>query len=464
MAGGGGIQGVTEYPNVASGTYSAIGGGQGNTASGGFSTIPGGQFNTALGSYSFAAGRRAKANQPGAFVWADSTDADFASTAANQFAVRATGGVTMSVANGTLQLTPDGSNTPNFIVGGTENFAVSGVYGASIGGGGVKGSIAYANRVGGNYSVVGGGRGNMASGDSAVVAGGFGNQTYATQAAVGGGYGNVASGAYATIGGGSNNTASAITATIGGGERVTVLGAAATAAGGSWISVTGDYAAVGGGNYNAADGNFATIAGGTQNTADGDKSVIGGGHGNTTTDRLDTIGGGFQNTTSNHFTTIPGGREANAFRYGEMAYASGDFAKPGDAQASLYVLRNKTINDSWTDVYLDGISATQRITITINRTVSFDILIVARNDPVSLVPGQSGGYQIQGVIENNNGVTSLVGSPTVTPLGADDANWKVRVQAVDLVGPNDVLAVQVQGANAMIIRWVATARTTEVSW
>ncbi|MEO0260658.1 MAG: hypothetical protein ABIM77_07970, partial [candidate division WOR-3 bacterium] len=57
---------------------------------------PGGNQNAAVGNYSFAAGQRARANHTGAFVWADSTDADFSSTADNQFAVRATGGVTFT--------------------------------------------------------------------------------------------------------------------------------------------------------------------------------------------------------------------------------------------------------------------------------------------------------------------------------------------------------------------------------
>jgi hypothetical protein len=47
-------------------------------------------------SYAFAAGYRAKANHTGAFVWADSQDADFASTANNQFNIRAAGGVQLS--------------------------------------------------------------------------------------------------------------------------------------------------------------------------------------------------------------------------------------------------------------------------------------------------------------------------------------------------------------------------------
>ncbi len=81
------------YQNTA-GYGATVGGGYQNTASGNYATIPGGDRNVAAGNYSFAAGRRAKANHAGAFVWADSTDADFSSTTPNQFAVRARGGVT----------------------------------------------------------------------------------------------------------------------------------------------------------------------------------------------------------------------------------------------------------------------------------------------------------------------------------------------------------------------------------
>jgi len=79
--------------NAASGDASAIGGGQSNIASGEYSTIPGGQGNLAAGHYSMAAGRRAKADSAGSFVWADASGFDFHCDTANQFAVRATGGV-----------------------------------------------------------------------------------------------------------------------------------------------------------------------------------------------------------------------------------------------------------------------------------------------------------------------------------------------------------------------------------
>jgi hypothetical protein len=75
-------------------TYRAtIAGGLTNRALGSYSAIPGGYLNTTLGSHAFAAGKQAKANHDGAFVWADSTSADFASQKADEFAVRASGGV-----------------------------------------------------------------------------------------------------------------------------------------------------------------------------------------------------------------------------------------------------------------------------------------------------------------------------------------------------------------------------------
>src|SRR5262249_12594632 len=63
---------------------------------GNYGVIPGGQNNEVSGDWSLAAGQRAKAFHVGTFVWADSQNADFASTAVNQFCVRAQGGIQLS--------------------------------------------------------------------------------------------------------------------------------------------------------------------------------------------------------------------------------------------------------------------------------------------------------------------------------------------------------------------------------
>ncbi len=94
--------------NIASVGHSVASGGRGNRASSNYATVPGGLSNTAGGAYSLAAGRQAKANDAGTFVWADSADVDFPSTSepnftptADQFLARTTGGaVFVSAING----------------------------------------------------------------------------------------------------------------------------------------------------------------------------------------------------------------------------------------------------------------------------------------------------------------------------------------------------------------------------
>jgi len=79
--------------NTASQNGASVGGGNSNTASGTYATVPGGYMSTAQGNYSFAAGRKAKANNEGCFVWGDSTNAEIACNTNNAWVARTTGGV-----------------------------------------------------------------------------------------------------------------------------------------------------------------------------------------------------------------------------------------------------------------------------------------------------------------------------------------------------------------------------------
>ncbi len=58
-----------------------------------YGAVLGGSNNRALSPNSLAAGRNAQAQNIGSFVWADSRDGTFSSTTANEFSIRATGGV-----------------------------------------------------------------------------------------------------------------------------------------------------------------------------------------------------------------------------------------------------------------------------------------------------------------------------------------------------------------------------------
>jgi len=208
------------YYNRAIAQFATIGGGWGNQANGDASTVPGGYYNTAAGDNSFAAGRRAKANHQGAFVWGDSTDADIASTAANQFLVRASGGVTLTVGSGALRLLPE-ATSPNLIGGSSSNWITTGVSGATIGGGGWS---SFPNFVTDAYGTVGGGVNNRAGNVDATL-------DNAANATVGGGQDNQASGLRATVGGGRLNVASGQCATVPGGNSNTAAGDHSLAAG-----------------------------------------------------------------------------------------------------------------------------------------------------------------------------------------------------------------------------------------
>jgi len=101
--------------NKARANNATVGGGDGNEADGSWATVPGGRFCEANGDNSFATGTLAMANNNGAFVWADSTFADFKSdqsgtgsspTGPDTFHVRATGGIRLVTGL-------DGNNDPD---------------------------------------------------------------------------------------------------------------------------------------------------------------------------------------------------------------------------------------------------------------------------------------------------------------------------------------------------------------
>jgi len=99
--------------NTASGDFATVGGGGANTASGYLAMVPGGDRNSAAGQVSFAAGRRAKANSLGCFVWGDATDADITCTTPNRWVARTTGGAVFwsntALTTGVIMYTGGGS-------------------------------------------------------------------------------------------------------------------------------------------------------------------------------------------------------------------------------------------------------------------------------------------------------------------------------------------------------------------
>ena len=160
---------------------STVGGGYHNYATNNYATVPGGQYNFAGGEWSFAAGQQAQALHQGAFVWADSQNAPFASTGNDQFCVRAQGGAFFA---GAVTATGFQSDSDSDFVAG------------------------YGNTASGGRATVGGGTYNYATGGDATVGGGYNNYSTAPMdSTVGGGYHNAATNNYATVPGGQYNFA-----------------------------------------------------------------------------------------------------------------------------------------------------------------------------------------------------------------------------------------------------------------
>jgi DNA-binding response OmpR family regulator len=113
VSGGAANQAGNDNTDVNDAIYATVGGGMRNSASGWAATVPGGGDNNAGGDFSFAAGSRAKALHRGTFVWADDTNADLASTAANQFLIRASGGVGIGTGSPNTILHINGTGVDN---------------------------------------------------------------------------------------------------------------------------------------------------------------------------------------------------------------------------------------------------------------------------------------------------------------------------------------------------------------
>jgi H-type lectin domain-containing protein len=115
------ISGGTEnavLPDSPASVNQVISGGVRNLAMGYAGTVPGGAYNFARGAYTLAAGYHATAWADGCFTWADESSAsEFASTAANQFLIRAAGGVGIGTNAPGAQL--DVAGSVRFGVGGS---------------------------------------------------------------------------------------------------------------------------------------------------------------------------------------------------------------------------------------------------------------------------------------------------------------------------------------------------------
>jgi len=292
------------------------------------------------------------------------------------------------------------TTSPNLIGGYSGNAITTGVYGATISGGGKSG---YLNRVTDAYGSIGGGGDNQA-GDAdtnltnatyATVAGGYHNTASDEVSFVGGGILNLASGYASGITSGEQNTANGPGSAIGGGYYNAASGGTSAISGGYYNTASEDGSAIGGGEYNTASGMYSAVGGGEENTASGYNSAIGGGYRNSASGEGSAIGGGYQNiasgynsaiggggynTASGEYSTIPGGydntasgwysfaagNQANATTHGSFVWADAQDASYNDHGINTFNVRAQngafidaeTIINPGLNVYNNGSGST----------------------------------------------------------------------------------------------------------
>jgi hypothetical protein len=291
----------------------------------------------------------------------------------------------------------------------------------------------------GNNSVISGGYRNTASNTDSSVGGGIQNTASGTQSRVGGGNANTASSDFSTVGGGTSNTASASRTTVAGGSSCTATAYSATTAGGFGNTSTNNYASNLGGQSNTASGEGSSVVGGASNVASGSYSLAGG---------ASSIANSYGSVVFGTGGTSNGVRNRNVFAN----------ATTGDAQKSTFIFRQRTTDATLTTFTIEGTGASSvnQITLSNNSGYRFKGTIIAKQSGSTNVSAWDiDGLIVRGV--NAASITLLISNVT---LVQNTPAWGTPILSTDTT--QGALKIQIQGALATNIQWVANIETTEV--
>jgi hypothetical protein len=293
----------------------------------------------------------------------------------------------------------------------------------------------------GNNSVISGGNYNTSSGLESSVGGGYQNTASGTQSRVGGGQQNTASSDYSTVGGGANNTANASRTTVAGGSSNTATAYAATTCGGYGNGTTNNYASNLGGTSNSASNEYSSVIGGANNVASG---------------RFSLAGGSSCIANATNSQALGSGANVNSI-IGRNAYGK-QLSVAGDAQTSIFIFAQRTTNATVTTLTIDTAAAntTNQLILNNNSSYRFKGTIIAKQTAtVNVAAWDIDGLLVRGA--NAAATTLLVSNVT---LVQNTPAWGTPTLAADTT--NGGLRIQITGAAATNIQWVANIQTTEV--
>jgi hypothetical protein len=209
------------------------------------------------------------------------------------------------------------------------------------------------------------------------------------------------------------------------------IGASATGAaivGGSGaITNTGVWSFIGCGQNNQVSGGWAAILGGDGNFASGNYSVA-------------------------------LGVQANASRRAQLSLGAGRFAVSGDAQASILVARNVTTNTSTANLFLDGPTGGDRVTLANNTSFAYDICISAHS--TTNIAEQATFWRRGKIYRGANAAATAIVPGEIADNQTNGLPWAVSLSADTTHGS---LSIVVQGEASKTIRWVARIIAGEIA-
>ena len=257
------------------------------------------------------------------------------------------------------------------------------------------------------------------------------------------------------------------------GAQVTVITGSANMVTAALASVTGSLNIVNGqsvnvtGNCNVVNGSLLTVFNslnpsfihgclvvGDQMTVTGINCAVVG--------RYHTVGGGWSGvfgetnrSTSTH--QLITGKDAFANLIGQHTQASGMFAVQGDAQTSRLTVRKQTLNDTQTELAVDG--GTNYISSLPNKAYAFEATVVAKQ----VGSMNHAMYKLTWIEAiGASGASLVVNGLVKTIIYESDISWDVDVLADTGVG-NPRSRIMVTGVAATTINWLAKVEMTEVT-
>lgn len=213
------------------------------------------------------------------------------------------------------------------------------------------------------------------------------------------------------------------------------------------------------GQANTSNGNYS-LSMGSSNTASGSYSTVINGDTNEATGSY-TFAQGVNNLANADYSWVSGARATAKSINGSMARANGYFSLQGDAQTSKIVFRRATTDATATELTSNGgtPAAGTRLTLTNYSAYTFSGMVIGKT-----AASDAKGWKFSGVIERgaNAAATALIGTITQTSEGDAGASAWTFTASADTT--NGSLKLEVVGAAATNIRWVATVDTVEVSY